>query len=380
MKKVLVNIVNLSREGVQIIWLIKLKGLESLGCRVSISAGILLKEVSLRDTDVYKFNDTFLELHAFPKMILNRFIYIGYAFWRNVLSFINIPRILASNYDVIYTPTSVLEFLLLPFALKILGAKSKWFSVFDNTVPLSGPGNKVVRVLAWLFFHISLVLLKKADKIFVISEDLKAYLIKHGFSEDKLVITGCAVESIHILQARPDPACNIDVLYMGRINEKKGIYDMLSVLDRVKRRHPTVQLGIMGYGDIVTLAQYKHAINRMNLEGNIQFLGYKTGGEKYSVLRSCNCFLFLSYDESFGVALLEAVCSGAYAFVYDLDPFRNIYKNNEVFTFKKGDVLAVSDALSDFLDRGSEVNAAGMRLLEQYSWDSIIAKEYAVFC
>lgn len=379
MKKILVNLINLSNEGLQIIWLIKLKKLESLNCQITINSGLFLKEISLKDTDVYEFNKKFTELAALPQLTLNRFKYIAYAFVRNIKAFRMLGQIISRRYDVIYTPTAVLEFLLLPYAAKLLSQETKWVVVFDNTVPFWGPGNKIVRVLAWAFFKISLILLKKADRIYAISVDLRAYLLRRGFSESAVVLTGCAVESALIRRAEIDTKYNIDALFMGRINEKKGIYDMLEVLDVVRKDYPHFQLGILGEGDPATKAAFKNKIMERGLERNVQFFGYKTGLDKFRLLKSCKCFLFLSHDESFGVALLEAVCAGKYAFVYDLPPFRNIYQNEEVFVSNKGDFLSVGKNIIKFLKKNKFQNEKGELLLEKYDWDSIVQLEYNSF-
>ena len=379
MKNVLVNIINLSKEGIQIIWLIKIKKLESLGCRVTINCGVFIKEISLKDCDVYIFNEQFSELATLPQLTFNRFRYIAFAFVRNVKAFLKLPKILSRRYDVIYTPTSVLEFLLFPFLIKTLLKNTKWVAVFDNTVPFWGPGNKVVRVLAWIFFNISLLLLRKADKIYAISPDLRSYLLGKGFSDDAVIVTGNAVESALIRCAKVDSQYNIDILFMGRLNEKKGIFDMLEVLDVVKKEYPQIQLGILGEGDSVTVAAFKNTIKSRGMDNNVQFFGYKTGLEKYTILKSSKCFLFLSYDESFGVALLEAVCAGKFAFVYDLAPFRKIYQNEEVHVFTKGDFMSIGQNMVNFFQKAEYVNTKGELLLDKYDWNNIAQLEYDAF-
>ena len=87
----------------------------------------------------------------------------------------------------------------------------------------------------------------------------------------------------------------------------------------------------------------------MHLINNVLFLGYRKGLEKFNIITSSKCFWFLSVSESesFGIALLEAVCLGLPALVYDLDPFKKIYKNNEVFMFKPKYFLAISERAGD---------------------------------
>lgn len=313
------------------------------------------------------------------KKIKNKFSLIFEGIKRN-LKLLRINRIKNyENYDVVYSISSVLDLILFPYFLKTLGKKIKWATVFDNTVPLNDPGNKLVRLLAWLFFQISLILLKKADIIFVISEDLRKYLIKKGFDKNNLVLTGNAVEQDLIKKAKPNPKYKIDALFVGRINETKGIYDMLDVLEIVKKKYPNFQLAIMGRGDINTERKYKEEIKKRSLRENVKFLGFKSGLEKFNIIKSSKIFLFLSKSESFGIALLEAVCCGIKSFAYNLPAYRNIYKNGEVLIFEKGDFVSVAEAIIKTFQEKDFGNPTGEKLLDKFSWDKIAEIELNAF-
>ncbi len=283
------------------------------------------------------------------------------------------------NFDVVYSISSVLDLILFPFFLKITSKKTKWVTVFDNKVPLTDPGNKVVRFLAWMFFYLSLMLLRRADFIFVISEDLKDYLIQKGFDKEKIILTGNAIEADLIKKAKRDKRYNIDALFIGRINEAKGIYDMLDVLELVKKKYPNFQLAIMGKGDMTTEKRYKKEVKNRELGENVRFLGYKTGLEKFNIIKSSKTFLFLSKRESFGIALLEAVCSGIPALAYDLRQYENIYKNNEVIVFKKGDYESVAKKMIQLFNRKNFKNKEGELLIGKYNWNKIAKIEFNSF-
>jgi glycosyltransferase involved in cell wall biosynthesis len=375
MKKMLVNIVNLNQDGIQIIWLIKMKYWEEQGYEIYIQAGLFIKRITLRGKDVYTFNAELEELRAIPQRVFSKIGYIWYALKRNLLVFSQYSEVKKGEYAVLYTLTSVLEFVLFPFFFRLCNRNVTWITVFDNTVPLQGPGNKGIRFLAWIFFLVSLQLLKRADLVYTITPDLEQYLLSHGFSREKVVLTGCAVEGEKITNAVYQERYAFDALFMGRINEKKGIYDMLKALKFIVQDLPHFRLGIMGGGDEPTVRAYKEEVGRLGLQENIIFLGYKVGEEKFSVIKSSKLFWFFSYDESFGVALLEVVCSGKKALVYDLPPFRYLYQNNEVIIMKNQDYRAIADTTINLLKTGDLENTAGKQLLENFSWENIVKKE-----
>lgn len=308
----------------------------------------------------------------------NRIVLIFEYIKRNIISLCYINKV-KDKFDIVYSISSVLDLLLFPFMLRYFDRKFRWCVVFDNIVPFNDERNRLISLLAYGFFKISLVLLKKADRIFVISEDLKQYLLKRNFNCRNVFVTGNGVEVDLIKKAQKNISYNIDALFIGRVNETKGIYDLIRVLQIVREKYPNFQLAIMGRGDETSEKIFKNKIIKNNLEKNIQFLGYKSGIEKYNIIMSSKLFLFLSPSESFGVALLEAVCCGLKAVVYELEPYKKIYLNNEVIMVTKNNYSKAADEVLKIIDRSDFENKKGKLLLNKYSWDVIAKKEYEAF-
>jgi len=355
--------------------LLNIKYWQAYSCKITF-LGTSVLEKRINETKIIKSFE-FITLKG-KKRLESRLILIFEGLRRNLIATFYIKGI-KNNYDVIYSRSSVLDLVIFPYLIKIFDKKIKWVTVFDNTVPLTDPGNKFIRFLAWAFFQISLIFLKRADKIFVISKALDDYLIRKGFDKEKVILTGNAVEVDLIKKAKKDERYSIDALFVGRINETKGIYDMLNVLEIVKKKYPNFQLAIMGAGDIVTEKKYKMEIKERELEKNVQFLGYKTGLKKFNIIKSSKIFLFLSKSESFGIALLEAVCCGIKGFAYNLEPYKYIYKHNEVNLFPIGDYESVAMAIIETFDKKLFGNLGGEMLVDKYSWDRIAKIEYNNF-
>lgn len=352
-------------------------------CRYYLSRGISItffgnKELK-KNIDRARIinNYEFIEFTNSRK-ITTHFQFIYEALRRNfsALAYLNKFK---GQFDIVYSRSSVLDLIIFPFLLKSIDKKIRWVTVFDNKVALCDPGNKLIRFLAWIFFRLSLLFLHRADKIFVISLDLKLFLLKNGFKERDIVITGNAVEADIIRQSNIEQRYEIDALFVGRINEAKGIYDMLKILEIVKKEYPEFQLAIMGDGDEATKRNLFKKIQKMKLGNNIQFLGYKIGIEKFNIIKSSKSFWFFSLSESFGIALLEAVCCGLSAFAYDLPPFRKIYKNNEVNLIEKNNYQEAASRIIKLFRSGVFENKSGELLLDKYSWEKIVQIEYNSF-
>jgi len=380
MKKILINTVTVSENGVSIPWLLKFKEFQRLGYEISFNFGSFIKSVKRPIQNVYFFNKRIKGLKEISAGRFSKVGFIFYALKRNFVALRNIKDV-CGKYEIVYSPSSVLDLVIYPFILKKMDKKIVWVTVLDNLVPITDPGNKIIRFLAWLFFQISILLVKSADHVFVISEDLKNYLIKRGFGKEKITVTGNGIEAQLIKKAKINPKYSFDALFIGRINETKGIYDMLKVLSLVVKKYPDFQLAIMGNGDVVTEAKFKKKIEAMGLKRNVKFLGFIVGQKKYDIIKSSKTFWFLSKSksESFGVALLEVVCLGKKAFAYNLPPYRNIYKNNEVFVFEKNDFQAVAKAVLETFKNRNFKNPKGIKLLDKYSWEKIAQAEADAF-
>jgi len=376
MKRVLVNFISIGRNGIDIPRLLKLQAINSLGCELDLFSGTFIKKIEPAEKDVYTFNETIPEFKSLPEINWTKTKFMLYALEMNIKGLFRVRGIIKNDYDVIYSPASVLEFLLIPFVVKLFSRKIIWVSVFDNTVPFTEPGNRFSRFLAWIFFRFSLALLKKADTIFVVSEDLRDFMLRKGFSRHKIILSANGIENELIKTATADSKCNIDALFVGRINEAKGIYDMLEVLRLVRKKYPHFQLAVMGEGDEITKRKFREKIKEMDLGNNVQLLGFKTGLEKFEIIKSSRCFLFLSTRESFGIALLEAVCSGIPVLAYDLPQFARLYPNGEVDISPKGDWKMVAEKVISLFERGNFSNEKGKLLIDKYSWKKVAEIEY----
>jgi glycosyltransferase involved in cell wall biosynthesis len=378
--KILVNLLTLHEEYIFPCWLRIFKKFQSFGCEVYINTGPFIKNIGpIDDFYNHKWLDEKEKQLISKGETKTKAGFMLQALRRNWISIWGNSEVLKKeNFDVIYMPSAVLDFVLFPYFFKITGQKIKWAVTLANVVPVTDPGNKITRFLAWLFFKISLFMIRKADLVFASTADLERYLLKKGFKKEQVVRTNFAIENDLIEKAVKNEKYKIDALFTGRINETKGIFDMLKVLEIVKKKYPNFQLAIMGDGDEKTKKEFRKKISEMGLKNNVQFLGFIRGKEKFDIIKSAKCFWFFSVSESesFGIALLEAVCSGLTAFTYDLAPFRNIYKNQEITISNKGDYKAVAQKVLELFEKGDFENEKGKLLLGRYSWEEIAEKEY----
>jgi len=98
------------------------------------------------------------------------------------------------------------------------------------------------------------------------------------------------------------------ILYIGRLEGRKGVKYLLHAFEQVQQHHDDVSLVIAGHGPD---SEKLHMLaDDLGLR-NVQFLGFISDEEKIKLLRESDLFCAPAiYGESFGIVLLEAMASG----------------------------------------------------------------------
>jgi glycosyltransferase involved in cell wall biosynthesis len=97
------------------------------------------------------------------------------------------------------------------------------------------------------------------------------------------------------------------VLFLGRLDASKGIYDLLDAIAAVRATVPDVRLVCAGDGDRVGVARYAE---RLNIADAVKFTGWVGPSGKRALLEHAAVFALPSYDEALPLGLLEAMSAG----------------------------------------------------------------------
>jgi glycosyltransferase involved in cell wall biosynthesis len=107
------------------------------------------------------------------------------------------------------------------------------------------------------------------------------------------------------------------VLFLSRLDCKKGLDLLLPAFARVRANHPDAFLLMAGDGDAPFVANLKRQALRLGLDAGIRWTGFLHGEEKRSALADADIFVLPSYSENFGVAVLEALAAALPVIVSD---------------------------------------------------------------
>jgi len=150
--------------------------------------------------------------------------------------------------------------------------------------------------------------LAKASLILVLSDYWKNFFSKN-FTALPLEIlkNGIDVKSYQPYIRKP-----IEIkkyLFMGRLGERKGTYDLLKAIDIIVNTHGRKDLIFYLAGD-GEIAEVERIINDKKLADNVKLLGWLNNEQKREKLKEAEVVILPSYDENLPMALIEAMACG----------------------------------------------------------------------
>ncbi len=122
----------------------------------------------------------------------------------------------------------------------------------------------------------------------------------------------------HSLDYIPEETSQLDcpnIISVGRLSKEKGFVDLVKVFAKVARDFPDWNLHIVGDGEErETIKQY---IKEYQLKDRIILYGFKDRKYIAQLLSKSSLYVMTSYEESFGIVLIEAQSFGIPCLAYD---------------------------------------------------------------
>ena len=319
--------------------------------------------------DIMKFNVSFTLFDTFP-------VIIAYV-CRTIQS---LKLVFNRHTDIVYSGSDFFPDVIPAFLYKILHPKKKWIQCVFHIYPdwRIRPGNKVRNFVAQYLQKFSFILIKKSDVIININNQVKAELVKLGFSEDRIVVNtpGIDVEYLQNLAVSQNTK-KYDGTFLARLSPSKGIFDLIEIWKKVTEINPQMTLAILGGGgNKETVIHLHKQITKAKLEKNVFLLGFLENDEAFSIIKNSKVFLFPSHEEGFGIAIAEAMACKVAVVAWDLPVYKEIFEN-KIIQVKKGDTTRFAKSVAELLEnediRLKKINE-GMIQVKKYSWNSIADK------
>ncbi|MDR2385412.1 MAG: glycosyltransferase family 4 protein [Tannerella sp.] len=184
-----------------------------------------------------------------------------------------------------------------------------WCKIFHIPVVLHVHGGKFLtggtpggfyRFLAGKLFH--------GSRVTVVLSDLEKEIIRKKYKcANVCVLENCIDCARFSFVAKTVMTATPAFLFMGRIHESKGVYEILEVFERLNGDHIPFRFILCGDGSLrKTLVPKFNAL----LGNRFQYRGIVYGQEKIATIREADFFLLPSWFEGMPVALLETMAAG----------------------------------------------------------------------
>ncbi len=177
------------------------------------------------------------------------------------------------------------------------------------------------------------------------------------------------------LDPLPQYSPGLNILFVGRLEPRKGFRYLLEAYARLKTTLPEVRLLVVGPYTAQDRAPFEQELRRRRL-GDVHFIGYVPDVELARYYRSSHIFCAPSTGcESFGMVLLEAMAARTPIVASDIEGYRTVVNHQvEGLLTPPKDPAALAEAIIYLLRRPDlcrVMGARGQATASRYSWDRV---------
>jgi colanic acid/amylovoran biosynthesis glycosyltransferase len=175
---------------------------------------------------------------------------------------------------------------------------------------------------------------KTAKKIVTISDYNKRLLVNYKVDKNKIKVIHCGIDidDFSLLPKRIKKGC-LNLLFVGRLVEKKGTIYLLEAIKILKERGVKVKLSLVGDGPLESKLREFVKINKLNSE--INFKGRLVDKEIKKEIEDCDYFVLPCVKGKDGdmdgipVVIMEAMARGKTVISTDITGIPEIIQDNK---------------------------------------------------
>ena len=220
----------------------------------------------------------------------------------------------------------------------------------------------------------------RCHRIVAVSEALKARLAAEGCPPGRIEVVPMGVDLDTLFVTDGSPRSAAEILFVGRLVPGKGADLLLRALPAVLAACPDATLTLVGGGpeleNLVALAR------RLDIAPRVTFLGslpHVALAERY---RRAAVTVLPSYEEGFGLVLVEAMGCGCPVAASDIPALRELLHDGEAGRlFRAGDAEDLARVLIELLaDEAARLDLAARgraHAVARFGW-SALAQRYAL--
>lgn len=202
---------------------------------------------------------------------------------------------------------------------------------------------------AKLLAKIAFSLMKNTvDHIVFLSKKTKNSFVGMGLEENKTSViynfhnVKMTEQELNIKISEVNKKNKTELLFIGSIDERKGILDLLSSLSQLTIDY---HLSICGKPiDCDINKKIEVAMKKLPL-GAVEQKGFISGVEKECVLKNADILILPSYGEGFPIVLLEGIASANALITTDVGAIPEVFNSENGYIIKPGDINSLANSI-----------------------------------
>ncbi len=168
----------------------------------------------------------------------------------------------------------------------------------------------------------------------------------------------------------------LNVLFVGRMEKRKGLRYLLRSWGAISRQYPETRLIVVGEGDLRDECERYVAENHL---ANVVFVGFVTNAELPRYYRTAHIFCAPSTGfESQGIVLLEAMAAGRPIVASSIAGYASVITDREQgWLVPPGDSISLAVAIGSLLGNEAlrdRMGNAGRQTAQTYAWDKVASR------
>ena len=232
----------------------------------------------------------------------------------------------------------------------------------------------------YISFHIEMDLIERANKITTVAHSVAMELREYGLNSKDVEVIGNGVDE-KIFTPIKNKVDEKYILYSGRLDYRKGLFDLIESSKIICQVHPELSFVITGKG--ILIDKLKRRVNESGLKNNFNFVGFVSREKLIQLYQQATIYVLPSHYEGLPTVLLEAMACGCPVVA------TSVSGNLDVLTQGHDGILVppkspdkIAEAVLKLLDNEKMMNTLGINarntIENRFTW-SIISKKFLHF-
>jgi glycosyltransferase involved in cell wall biosynthesis len=212
------------------------------------------------------------------------------------------------------------------------------------------------------------MLARRVSRIIVLSEFVRRKVLMHFSLPAEKVTTipaGVDTSKFHPLNVSTDMGRYI--LFVGSLEPRKNLLGLLKAWEEINERHPNISLVIAG-----TSGHVFRKLSNPASRDQVQWIGYVPETDLPTLYAGADLFILPSFDEGFGLPVLEAMACGTPVITSDGGALPEVVGDAGLI-FNLSNPSALSRSINEYLSNSrlsTSLREKGLARAKLFSWQT----------